>query len=82
MGGSLTTCRSCGAPIKWAVTTAGRRIPIDAAPSEKGNITLQPGFVGGDPVAIIDLPLFDAARGPKYLTHFASCKDAALWRRP
>lgn len=35
-------CRSCGAPIIWAVTTASRRpIPVDQEPVEDGNIELE-----------------------------------------
>jgi len=28
-------CRSCGAPIVWIVTTAGRRMPLDLASVEE-----------------------------------------------
>jgi hypothetical protein len=30
------TCRACGAPIRWTVTEAGRRQPVDAAPHPEG----------------------------------------------
>ncbi|MFF7365840.1 hypothetical protein [Streptomyces sp. NPDC008125] len=40
----LATCRRCGAPICWALTTAhGRRQPIDAAPTDKGNLGVMQG---------------------------------------
>jgi hypothetical protein len=29
------TCRSCGAPIVWTVTDAGRRIPLDLATARR-----------------------------------------------
>ena len=33
-GERLTTCRSCGAPVYWSVTAAGRRVPISVATGE------------------------------------------------
>ncbi|MDX2624679.1 hypothetical protein PV356_35255 [Streptomyces sp. WI03-5b] len=37
----LTRCRRCGAPICWALTSAnGRRQPIDAEPTEAGNLAV------------------------------------------
>jgi hypothetical protein len=34
-------CRSCDAPITWAVTRKGRRIPLDPEPVAGGNIKVQ-----------------------------------------
>ena len=34
----LGTCGRCGALIRWALTAAGKRQPLDAQPSELGNI--------------------------------------------
>lgn len=34
----MTHCRSCGAPIWWAYSTGGKRIPIDADPVEDANL--------------------------------------------
>ncbi|MEV3995781.1 hypothetical protein AB0K62_08825 [Streptomyces halstedii] len=40
----LTTCRRCGARICWALTTAnGRRQPVDAEPTEAGNLAVMQG---------------------------------------
>ena len=33
-GERITACRSCGAPIYWSVTAAGRRVPIAVATGE------------------------------------------------
>jgi hypothetical protein len=38
------TCRSCGAPIEWAVTTRGKRIPLDPGTHPDGNIDLVDGI--------------------------------------
>lgn len=35
-----THCRTCNAPIVWALTEAGRRMPVDAAPDPAGNVAL------------------------------------------
>jgi len=36
----VTTCPSCNERIRWAVTTAGRRQPLNAEPNEKGNVAV------------------------------------------
>lgn len=33
-------CASCGAPITWAITPAGKRMPVDAEPTPNGNVEL------------------------------------------
>ncbi|MEW2635971.1 hypothetical protein AB0903_31115 [Streptomyces sp. NPDC048389] len=30
-------CESCGARIRWTVTAAGKRLPVDADPADDGN---------------------------------------------
>ncbi|MGW1127487.1 hypothetical protein [Streptomyces sp. NPDC002526] len=40
----ITTCRSCRARICWALTTAnGRRQPVDAEPTDAGNLAVMQG---------------------------------------
>jgi hypothetical protein len=36
----MSTCNSCGAAIKWAITTNDKFMPVDAEPSEGGNVEL------------------------------------------
>jgi hypothetical protein len=36
----VSSCRACGAPIRWAITRNGKRIPLDAAPNPAGNVSL------------------------------------------
>jgi hypothetical protein len=58
----------------WALTDKGRRMPIDPAPAEDGNLVLtlgNPNYVRVDPTW----------PGPKYRSHFASCPGAATHRR-
>lgn len=78
----MSTCRSCHAPVVWAVTTRGKRIPLDPAPVEHGNIVL--GVSGrSDPIAIV-VPAEQIllADGPRFISHFATCPNSARWRNP
>lgn len=84
----LAACRSCGAPILWAITLNDRRIPLDADP-----ITT----VGDDPrglfallqrpeppiaIGLDALPRDAAALGPTLRrSHFATCPNADEHRR-
>ena len=76
-----TRCSSCGAPIVWAVTDAGKRIPVDVATSARGNLALVSEWTQGGTVlraSVVkpgDVPLC-------HLSHFATCVNAALHRRP
>ncbi len=81
----MTTCRSCGAPIRWAKTAAGKRMPLDVEPTRDGNVQL--GWVGGEQVAIVLTREADRAGClvdgiPLYLSHFVTCPDSAALRRP
>jgi hypothetical protein len=77
-------CRSCGAPILWAETITGRRMPLDYEPSDKGNIILglrreRP------PLALVQVEITRArllsAGELLYTSHFASCPQASTHRR-
>lgn len=78
----MSTCRGCGAPIVWGIAEhSGKRVPIDPAPRDDGNITFavltEPG---GEPVSgdIINV----GAKGPgKYVSHFVTCPVAKAFRR-
>lgn len=69
-------CRSCGAPMRWVETSAGRRMPLDPDPSSAGNVVIE-----ADGKARV-LPPVEAARytGEKFTSHFATCPDAARFR--
>jgi len=76
----VTACRSCDAPIRWAHTEEGRRIPLDAEPVSGGSFKLH-----GDTAIVTKdatVSLFDQDDdGLRYRTHFATCPDADSWRR-
>ena len=71
----MSECRSCGAPITWAITDQGRRIPLDAKPNPAGNIRL-------DLTHAHILTKSDNYNGPRYTSHFATCPNADKHRRP
>jgi hypothetical protein len=78
------TCRSCGQPIVWAVTRDGKRMPVDPDPDPEGNLVLTANLLGDHlvvPVADLErggAPIVDSDRR---VSHFASCPNAASWRR-
>lgn len=74
----LTTCSTCGAPIFWRRTAAGKRMPIDADPAAGGNIILDADGV----TCSVQPGLFAQAEGkPRYQSHFVTCPDSAQHRR-
>lgn len=73
-----TRCSSCHAPIRWAVTTKQRKIPLDAEADPHGNLRLEPNGVA----AVVDLFETPAQRAqPHYRSHFATCPNADQHRR-
>jgi hypothetical protein len=67
-------CRSCNAPIKWAYTIKGKRIPLDPNPSPEGNIELINGIA--EVVGPSDNPA-----DIRHISHFATCPNANKHRR-
>lgn len=77
-------CRSCEAPVIWAVNTATRkRSLLDADPSEEGNCVFvhNPGM-GGDPEyqVLSKKELAGPATEPRHKSHFATCPNASKHR--
>jgi len=79
-------CRSCGAKILWAVTEKGKRMPLDAEPSEAGNIFLQ-HRPNQNPLAVYTTEeQRKATKGTLmehrlFTSHFATCPQAKKWRK-
>ena len=65
----MANCRSCGAAIIWATTTAGKRMPLDPKPI---SVAIGEGVTNGGTVEI--------RRG--YVSHFATCPSADQHRKP
>lgn len=80
-------CRSCEAEIVWTITENGRRMPVDAKPSKKGNILLVVRPTSDIPLAVYlagaQIAAFDGSlqRHRLHTSHFVTCKDARKWRK-
>jgi hypothetical protein len=70
------TCDSCKAPLKWAVTRKGHRMPLDPEPVPDGNLVLT---YEGDTVIAEGAPT--GTTRARYQSHFASCPDREQHRR-
>lgn len=72
----MAECQSCGRPVRWGVTTAGARMPLDHAPSTLGNVWIRED--GKLRVLNADEAARAAAAGEVlWMSHFASCPNAA-----
>lgn len=75
----------CRADIVWAVTTKGRRMPVDADPVANGNvmIVLDEDQDEDTPMAFVvnpDAPPLEGWRGTLHRSHFETCPAADRWR--
>lgn len=76
-------CRSCKRPIRWAVTTKGRRIPLDPEPVAGGNVRLTRSS-DGDVAEILSGSALDAAKSRLerlFMPHHATCPEGKAWQR-
>jgi hypothetical protein len=71
----MDKCRSCGAEIIWVKMQSGRNNPLDAKPTDKGNIDVRDGV--GYVISKKQRVMFVS---PLYQTHFATCPHAREWR--
>lgn len=76
----MATCKSCGAPVQWAVTALGARMPIDPEPVADGNLVMLAPIEAEHRVR-------SANAGEKrvgvglYRSHFSTCPNADKHRR-
>lgn len=42
----VTSCNWCGAPIRWTVTAAAKRLAVNAAPDDDGNTAVYSDATG------------------------------------
>lgn len=79
----MSECRSCHAPIEWAVTDSGKRIPLDMDPAPDGNLEPINKLPDGTlVVAVVPLAAAIPAHDDRRISHFVTCPQADNWRRP
>ena len=72
----MAACRSCQAPIFWAMTETGKSMPIDRDPNPEGNLVLDENNI-----ASVVAPT-EGKGQTRYTSHFATCPDAGQHRKP
>lgn len=68
----VVPCRACGASMIWVRSPKGRAMPVNAEPDPKGELMIiehTASYAG------------DAHEGDRYTSHFATCPEAASFRR-
>ncbi len=72
------TCKSCGEPIIWVITEEGKRMPLDAEPTELGTVAVREH----DGAARV-VSRNGRYPGQKlYVSHFATCRFSQAHRKP
>ena len=75
----ITECKSCAAPIIWALTGTGKRMPIDARPDPYGRIEIT--SIRYDVPTITTHPQTPLHVPTLYTSHFATCPNADQHRK-
>lgn len=80
----MSRCRSCLAPIEWAKTVKGYRLPLDpkGRPGPPGNVIVLENSDGTPLVRALkagERELHDERKLRR--SHFATCPDAAAHRK-
>lgn len=78
----MNKCRECQAPIVWAETESGKRMPLNAGPDPNGNVVAV-GHTGQTMIVKVGTiqELADAPEGRVYQSHFATCSNPRRFRR-
>lgn len=80
------SCKSCGAPVVWALTEGRKRIPLDAEPNPAEPDRHVPLTIEGGGLEAVgwDGPMRVVRAVPKagnLRTHYATCPQAKAHRR-
>ena len=79
---TIERCRSCNAEIIWATSASTlKAMPIDAEPTQNGNIQLRVPVTGGAPTAYVLNTAAQFGKTDLRTSHFATCEHAAQWRK-
>lgn len=66
--------------VTWAVLPSGRKMPVDATPSERGNVELKTALDGTVRAEVIGT-LAPRAGRVLHMSHFATCPFATSHRK-
>lgn len=79
----MAACSSCDAPITWVINDAtNRRMPLDAATVDDGNVVILAGTMDGLPIAhVLARDEVPPIGRPRHVSHFATCPNAKAHRR-
>jgi hypothetical protein len=71
-------CAGCHQAVLWARTKeTGHLMPVNPEPDPSGNIVFEDGKI-----VVLTKSLFEKAPdGPRYVSHFATCKDHLSYKR-
>lgn len=82
---TASNCTSCGARVRWVMTSTGKSMPVDELPVEDGNVILsilsQPGGQGPLVARVVAKTDVVDVMTARFKSHFATCPDAAKHRR-
>ena len=70
-------CRACKKPVLWYTTTLGAVMPLDPEPCDDGNVVI----VDGKALSLKGDLWEEHHDGPRYKSHFATCPNAAEFRK-
>lgn len=79
----IDRCKSCGMAVVWGTTASSTAIPLDATDDgalvevDDSPLALVPTLFRDGPVV---RHIRNRTRGPR--SHFATCKDSKMWRKP
>jgi hypothetical protein len=76
-----SACRSCGAPIIWALTRNDKRMPIDVGPVEGGNVEIVARDTRRDVPYVVVHAQPPMGVDKLYMSHFATCPNAETHRK-
>lgn len=82
--GKKALCRSCGAPILWIKTPAGKSMPCDATPVYYKDVEKGPDKVvalNGVTVSCEIVTNLDEADGFGYIPHWSTCDSPDKFRK-
>lgn len=77
----MNACISCGAPIAWAMTDSGARMPLDVPSTDTGNVAAHRDESGVLRARVLPADVAPARHERLTTSHFASCPNAAEHRR-